>query len=40
MRIVHETGADVLAPVLPAAVQRRLAIPALAAIGRLFWRDA
>lgn len=40
MRIVHETGADVLAPVLPAALQRRLAIPALAAIGRMLWRDA
>lgn len=40
MRIVHETGADVLAPVLPAALQRRVAIPALAAIGRIFWRDA
>jgi mannose-6-phosphate isomerase-like protein (cupin superfamily) len=40
MRIVHETGADVLAPVLPAMLQRRLAIPALAALGRLFWRDA
>jgi mannose-6-phosphate isomerase-like protein (cupin superfamily) len=38
MRIVHETGADVLAPGLPAALQRRVAIPALAAIGRLFWR--
>ena len=40
MRIVHETGADVLAPFLPAVLQRRLAIPVLAAIGRLFWRDA
>jgi mannose-6-phosphate isomerase-like protein (cupin superfamily) len=40
MRIVHETGTDVLAPLLPAALQRRLAIPALATIGRLFWRDA
>jgi len=40
MRIVHETGADVLAPALPAALQRRFAIPALAAIGRLFWREA
>jgi len=40
MRIVHETGADVLAPALPAALQRRLAIPALAALGRLLWRDA
>jgi len=40
MRIVHETGADVLAPALPAALQRRVAIPALAALGRLFWRDA
>lgn len=40
MRIVHETGADVLAPGLPAWVQRRLAIPALAAVGRTFWRDA
>lgn len=40
MRIVHETGADVLAPGLPAGLQRRLAIPALAAIGRLLWRDA
>lgn len=40
MRIVHETGADVLAPLLPAWLQRRLVIPALAAIGRLFWREA
>ncbi|GAA5168891.1 hypothetical protein GCM10023321_63610 [Pseudonocardia eucalypti] len=40
MRIVHETGADVLAPGLPAALQRRVAIPALAAIGRLFWKEA
>jgi mannose-6-phosphate isomerase-like protein (cupin superfamily) len=40
MRVVHETGADVLAPGLPAALQRRVAIPALAAIGRLFWRAA
>lgn len=40
MRIVHETGADVLAPGLPAVLQRRLAIPALAAIGRLFWRES
>lgn len=40
MRIVHETGADVLAPGLPAVLQRRLAIPALAAIGRRFWREA
>lgn len=38
MRIVHETGADVLAPALPAALQRRIAIPALAALGRLFWK--
>lgn len=38
MRIVHETGADVLAPALPAALQRRVAIPALAALGRLFWK--
>ncbi len=38
MRIVHETGADVLAPALPAALQRRVVIPALAAIGRLFWK--
>lgn len=40
MRIVHETGADVLAPFLPAMLQRRLAIPTLAAIGRAFWREA
>jgi mannose-6-phosphate isomerase-like protein (cupin superfamily) len=40
MRIVHETGADVLAPVLPAALQRWFAIPALAALGRLFWRES
>jgi mannose-6-phosphate isomerase-like protein (cupin superfamily) len=40
MRIVHETGADVLAPALPAVLQRHVAIPALAAIGRLFWREA
>ena len=40
MRIVHETGADVLAPALPAALQRRVAIPALAAIGRLFWKES
>lgn len=40
MRIVHETGADVLAPGLPAWLQRRIAIPVLAAVGRLFWRDA
>jgi mannose-6-phosphate isomerase-like protein (cupin superfamily) len=40
MKIVHETGADVLAPGLPAALQRRLAIPALAAIGRLLWKEA
>jgi len=40
MRIVHETGADVLAPALPAALQRRVAIPALAAIGRRFWKEA
>jgi len=40
MKIVHESGADVLAPFLPAVVQRRLAIPALAAIGRRFWREA
>ena len=40
MRIVHETGADVLAPALPAWLQRRVAIPTLAAIGRLFWREA
>lgn len=39
MRIVQETGVDVLAPFLPAALQRWLAIPLLAAIGRLFWRD-
>jgi hypothetical protein len=40
MKIVHETGVDILAPGLPAALQRRTAIPALAAIGRLFWRRA
>lgn len=40
MRIVHETGTDVLAPLLPAGLQRRIAIPALAAIGRLLWREA
>jgi mannose-6-phosphate isomerase-like protein (cupin superfamily) len=40
MRIVHDSGADVLAPGIPAALQRRVAIPALAAIGRLFWREA
>jgi hypothetical protein len=40
MKLVHETGVDVLAPGLPAALQRRVAIPALAAIGRLFWREA
>ena len=40
MKIVHESGVDVLAPGLPAALQRRLAIPALAAIGRLFWRES
>jgi mannose-6-phosphate isomerase-like protein (cupin superfamily) len=40
MKIVHETAVDILAPGLPAALQRRLAIPALAAIGRLFWRQA
>jgi mannose-6-phosphate isomerase-like protein (cupin superfamily) len=39
MRIVHESGADVLAPGLPGRLQRRLAIPALAAIGRLFWKE-
>lgn len=39
MRIVHETGADVLAPILPASLQRHVAIPALAAIGHFFWRD-
>jgi mannose-6-phosphate isomerase-like protein (cupin superfamily) len=40
MKIVHEAGVDVLAPGLPAALQRRVAIPALAAIGRLFWKEA
>ncbi|WP_327097529.1 cupin domain-containing protein [Nocardia vinacea] len=40
MKIVHETGVDVLALGLPAGLQRRLAIPALAAIGRLFWKKA
>nr|WP_271209298.1 cupin domain-containing protein [Rhodococcus wratislaviensis]GLK33802.1 hypothetical protein GCM10017611_06450 [Rhodococcus wratislaviensis] len=40
MRIVQETGVDVLAPGLPAGLQRQLAIPALAAIGRLFWKEA
>lgn len=40
MKIVHETGVDILAPGLPAAFQRRWVIPALAAIGRLFWREA
>lgn len=40
MRIVHETGADVLAPLLPAALQRWFAIPVLAALGRLFWRES
>lgn len=40
MKIVHDTGADVLAPGLPAGLQRRVAIPALAAIGRAFWRSA
>jgi mannose-6-phosphate isomerase-like protein (cupin superfamily) len=40
MKLVHETGVDVLASGLPAALQRRVAIPALAAIGRLFWREA
>lgn len=40
MRIVHESGADVLAPVLPSALQRWLVIPTLAAIGRLIWRKA
>lgn len=40
MRIVHESGADVLAPVLPAALQRHLAIPALAALGRLLWKES
>ncbi|MFC5731478.1 MULTISPECIES: cupin domain-containing protein [Nocardioides] len=39
MRIVHESGADVLAPLLPAALQRRWAIPALASVGRLIWSD-
>ena len=39
MRIVSQTGADVLAPGLPAGLQRRVAIPALAAIGRL-WRES
>jgi hypothetical protein len=39
MKIVHESGVDVLAPGLPAWLQRRMAIPALAAIGRLFWRE-
>jgi uncharacterized protein YjlB len=40
MKIVRETGVDVLAPGLPAALQRRVAIPALATIGRLFWKEA
>ena len=40
MKIVHESGADVLAPGLPAGLQRRLVIPALAAIGRLFWKES
>jgi mannose-6-phosphate isomerase-like protein (cupin superfamily) len=39
MKIVHSSGADVLAPGLPAWLQRRAAIPALAAIGRLFWKE-
>jgi mannose-6-phosphate isomerase-like protein (cupin superfamily) len=40
MKIVHDSGVDVLAPGLPAALQRRIAIPALAAIGRLFWKES
>ena len=40
MKIVHETGVDILAPGLPATLQRRTAIPALAAVGRLFWSQA
>jgi mannose-6-phosphate isomerase-like protein (cupin superfamily) len=40
MAIVDATGADILAPGLPAWLQRRVVIPAMAAIGRLFWREA
>ena len=40
MAIVHATGADVLAPLLPVWLQRWVTIPALAAIGRLLWRQA
>jgi mannose-6-phosphate isomerase-like protein (cupin superfamily) len=40
MAIVHATGADVLAPLLPAWLQRWVVVPALAMIGRLFWREA
>lgn len=39
MRIVHEAGADVLAPGVPARVQRRAVIPGLAAVGRTLWRN-
>lgn len=40
MEIVHRSGADVLAPGVPGSLQRRVAIPALAAIGRTFWKEA